>query len=189
MNTTQTRSLARIGSRAFLLALIAGAHVIVGMSWLRNPIGVRTMSVPAEPMFAEMFAAEPPLEPVRAQSEAVPNEPVDIPVPDLPTDALALADEPTIQAPQIDPLSAPNISAFAERADLHDGKKVTVMLMISVGVDGSVISAQIVRSNGEASANTAALDYARATRWIPGTIDGQPQAMEASLTVILGERV
>jgi hypothetical protein len=52
-----------------------------------------------------------------------------------------------------------------------------------------VIAARIVRSNGNASSEAAALDYARATRWIPGTIDGEPRAMEASLTVIFGEGV
>jgi hypothetical protein len=36
--------------------------------------------------------------------------------------------------------------------------------------------------------NAAAIDYAHATRWTPGTMGGEPRAMQASLTVILGER-
>jgi hypothetical protein len=50
-----------------------------------------------------------------------------------------------------------------------------------------VLSAQIVRSNADEAANAAAINYARATKWIPGSIDGEPRAMQASLTVIFGE--
>jgi hypothetical protein len=60
------------------------------------------------------------------------------------------------------------------------------MLLLQIGADGAVISAGIVRNGGEA-ANTAAIDYARETRWIPGTIDGKSRAMQGSLTVILGD--
>jgi hypothetical protein len=52
-----------------------------------------------------------------------------------------------------------------------------------------VLSAEVVRSNCGDAANAAALDYSRATRWMPGTIAGEPRAMQASLTVILGERI
>jgi hypothetical protein len=50
------------------------------------------------------------------------------------------------------------------------------------------MSAQVVRSNGGDAANAAAIQYAWATRWMPGKIGGEPRAMQASLTVILGER-
>jgi len=60
---------------------------------------------------------------------------------------------------------------------------------VQIAADGSVISAEVVRSNGDDVTNAAAIDYARTTRWIPGVIDGEPKAMQASLTVILGEGV
>jgi TonB family protein len=62
-----------------------------------------------------------------------------------------------------------------------------VLILLGIAVDGTVEDAQIVRSTGDESANAAALDYARATRWIPGNVSGEPRAMKASLTVILGE--
>ena len=77
---------------------------------------------------------------------------------------------------------------FTARAQLDQGEVVTAILLLQVGADGKVISASVVRSNGDDTANEAAVEYARATRWIPGSIDGEPRAMQASLTVILGEK-
>jgi TonB family protein len=68
------------------------------------------------------------------------------------------------------------------------GFVATVILLLEISPDGSVMSAQVVRSNANDAANAAAIQYAHATRWMPGKIGGEPRAMQASLTVILGER-
>jgi TonB family protein len=81
----------------------------------------------------------------------------------------------------------PKIAEFSERANLPAGKTIKVMLSMAIGADGGVISAEVISSTGDEAANEAALDYARATRWIPGTVAGEARAMQASLTVILGE--
>ncbi len=92
-----------------------------------------------------------------------------------------------MESPRIDPSLALTTAPFVSRAQLLPGEVVTIMLLLQIGADGAVISAEIVRSNGGDAANVAAIDYARETRWIPGTVDGEPRAMQASLTVILGD--
>jgi TonB family protein len=110
-------------------------------------------------------------------------------MPELPEPmTLATTDESTLELPQIDPQVAPNVGEYSEQAGLADGDTAVVTLTVDVGADGAVISAQVIKSNGGEVANEAAVAYARATRWIPGKVDGVPRAMQASLTVILGER-
>ena len=117
-------------------------------------------------------------------------EPADLPVllevPALPADSGLT--ELSIQSPIIDPEIRLDVSAYNARALLPPGSVAAVILLLEIGANGSVLSAQVVRSDTSESANEAAREYALATQWIPGRIDGVPQAMQASLTVILGER-
>lgn len=104
----------------------------------------------------------------------------ELPANDLPTTA-------ALDPPKIDPSFAPDMARFTERANLPFGQSVTVLLLLDIAADGSVITARVARSSGNDDANSAAIEYAYTTRWIPGTVDGQPQVMKANLTVILGE--
>lgn len=150
-----------------------------------KPIEVRRLNPETPPIVVDLvsgeeFANETTREPASIDEPQELMEP-----PQLPADAFL---EPQMELPRIDPdmqlVSAP----FASRAQLEQGEVVTAILLLQVGADGKVISASVVRSNGDDFANEAAIDYARATRWIPGSIDGEPRAMQASLTVILGEK-
>jgi TonB family protein len=183
---TQTRTLARVGVRGILLAIVAGAHVMIVVHWIANPMSVRIAHDAVEPMYAEFFSAEPPDESVFKTEANWP--PISGPIPELPELAVAsLMAEPPIEGPMIDPMWGPDIAEYSERANLSAGKTVKVILTVAIGADGAVISAEVLSSTGDEAANDAALDYARATRWIPGTVGGEPRAMQASLTVILGE--
>jgi len=188
MDGSRSISLARVGSRVFFVALIATGHLLLALQLRKPPAPAREMSANAQPVYADFFSPDSADQPAPARVEEIERRPIDFPLPDLPADALSAANEATIEAPQIDPQSVPDIRSYTERAELAAGRTVSVTLEVAVGADGVVTSAQVVRSNGGNSANAAALDYARATRWIPGMIDGQPHAMQASLTVILGER-
>ena len=102
-----------------------------------------------------------------------------------------IAAEPdvAIDAPRIDPTLAIDIAPYSARAELTPGLIATVLLLLEISPDGSVLSAQIVRSTAGDAANAAAIQYAHATHWMPGKVGGEPRAMQASLTVILGERI
>ena len=155
-------------------------------AWLlgAKPIEVRRTPLTSAPMLAELWGeelgtAENELSPRTTELRVV------LAVPDLPVDSMP---EPIIEAPRIDPNHVVESAPFAGRAHLQDGAVATVILALQIAADGSVMSATVVRSDGDESVNTAAIAYARATRWIPGSIDGAAQPMEASLTVILGEK-
>ena len=107
-------------------------------------------------------------------------------MPVLPADSANA--EVALLPPMIDPDMRLDVASYSERAGLPAGVVATVILKLEIGPDGSVMSAEVVRSNAAESVNEAALDYAKATQWTPGRVDGEPRAMEASLTVILGEQ-
>ncbi len=48
--------------------------------------------------------------------------------------------------------------------------------------EGDVRKAWIIRSTGESAADEAALITARASKWNPATIDGEPEARQISIT-------
>ena len=90
---------------------------------------------------------------------------------------------------RIDPTLAVDVAFYSARARLAPGMIATVLLLLDIAPDGSVTAAKVIRSDAGEDANLAALEYARATHWAPGMINGEPRAMQASLTVILGERI
>jgi TonB family protein len=191
MNTSFPNSsitLARASLRTVGFLLIVAAHIVFGLACFRNTMELQTVSAANLPMYGEWIEQDPPADSVFVESHDIPPDPLSIPVPELPEVSVAvLNDEPALEEPKIDPLSGPDVAAYSQRANLPAGKTATILLTVGIGVDGAVVSARVVRSSGDAAVNAAALDYARATRWIPATVDGQPRAMEASLTVILGE--
>ena len=78
-----------------------------------------------------------------------------------------------------------DLVSFARRAHLPPGRSLTVVLRVEVTTDGSVDSVDVARSSGNVSADAAAIDYALALRWIPGTCDHQPKTARVSLPVTL----
>lgn len=165
--------------------LVAGAHIAC-ICWLADRvIATRRPEIAAEPMVAEIFAAtrsETPREGVRIIAL---EQPVELAVPELPVSSES---EMTVDAPRIDPSFSVDIAYYSARANLSPGVIATILLLLEIAPDGSVVSAQIIRSSAGDAANAAAMQYAQATRWMPGKVDGEPRAMQASLTVILGER-
>jgi TonB family protein len=174
--------------RALIALAIACGHVAVGLLWITNPVQVRAQATGSLPMYAEFISNAPQVE---AKYHVEPTElveSIEIPMPVLPETAVAYVnEEAAVEVPQIDPLSGPDVTRYSSRANLPAGRIATVLLTVSIDADGSVIDVEVVRSNGDESVNAAALDYARATRWIPGMVGGVPRPMQASLTVILGE--
>jgi TonB family protein len=88
-------------------------------------------------------------------------------------------------APRLARVQFADPASFARRAHLLPGRAVTVVLRVEVTADGTVGAADVIRSSGNRAADAAAVDYALALRWIPGTIDHQPKAVRVSLPVTL----
>jgi TonB family protein len=172
-------------ARVTSACLVAGAHIAF-ICWLvGRVIETRRPVISAEPIVAEILAATRSELPTAGMPLNPIEQSIQLDIPDLP-----ISSEPdiTIDAPRIDPSLAVDIAPYSARADLGPGVVATVLLLLEVAPDGSVISAEIVRSNAGDAANAAAIQYAHATRWMPGKVGGEPRAMQASLTVILGER-
>ena len=172
-------------SRLASACVVVSAHIAI-ISWLANhAIAARRLELAAQPMMAEILAVVPSETPT-AGSQLIPvDQLVELAIPEPP---LASQQEISIDAPRIDPDLSVDIAPYTTRAQLLPGVIATILLRLEIAPDGSVMSAEIVRSNGGDAANAAAIEYAHATRWTPGTIGGEPSAMQASLTVILGER-
>jgi TonB family protein len=179
---------ARVLSRTLIAVVIAAGHVFVGLLWYMNPIHMRAQSTGNSPMYAEFISDAPQVETTYRVAPIEDAQSIEMPWPELPEAAIAAINEETaVDVPRIDPLNGPDVTQYSARAHLPAGKIATVILNVSIGADGAVLTAEVVRSNGDESANAAAMDYARATRWIPGMVGGVPRPMPASLTVILGE--
>lgn len=181
--TSPLRGHWRLKRNAAVFLAIALGHAGFASMLRFDPIEVHGVEAGAGTMITEIFLPEVELEGAEPSFTEFAAQ-VAITAPQL---AFDVTEGSRLEAPRIDPDAVLMTAPFAERAQLVPGEVVTVLLLLQIAGDGAVISAKIVRSNGSESANAAALDYARATRWIPGSIDGEPRPMQASLTVILGE--
>jgi TonB family protein len=180
------RKEARLTPARLASACVVAAFHVAFVCWLvGRAIDPRRPAIAAEPIVAEILVAtRSELPTAGAQLNPI-EQTIQLEIPNLPISA-----EPdmTIDAPRIDPSLTVDIAPYSARADLMPGFVATVLLLLEVAPDGSVISAEIVRSNAGDAANAAAIQYAHATRWMPGKVGGEARAMQASLTVILGER-
>lgn len=68
------------------------------------------------------------------------------------------------------------VPAYPEAAKLV-GAEGSVFVQVIIGTNGKVKSAKIVKSFGNPSCEAAALSAARATEWVPGTVNGKPAEM------------
>ena len=163
---------------------VAVVHIGFVMLLEFPPIEVRRAPYSPEPMMVELLGLEVGITTSPLDSPYTPDPRVNLAVPDLSMDSMA---EESTESPRIDSEQQVFTLPFAQRANLRDGEVGVVILRLQIAADGSVIAAEVVRSTGGDDLNAAAIEYARSTRWIPGVVDGEPQAMQASLTVILGE--
>src|SRR5262245_7460919 len=181
-----TSSTPRRGFRRLAVAcFIATGHVAIVLMVMRSSVQVPARVDTVQPIAAEIAAPQPPSFLSMSPDLAPAAIAVKLVMPDL---TVELEDsESSLQPPMIDPEMQLDVSSYTERAGLPAGVVATVILLLEIAPDGSVMSAEVTRSNAAEQANAAAVDYAKATQWMPGRVDGQPQAMQASLTVILGE--
>lgn len=165
---------------------IVTLHVAITVLMVRGTSRLKIDEVPVMPIVANVvelqtssfLSLDQELEPAKLA--------VAIRMPTLPLDSHTM--EAALQPPIIDPEMHLDVSAYSARALLPAGSVAAVILLLDIGSNGSVLSAKVTRSDASEAAKEAAVDYALATRWIPGSVDGEPTAMQASLTVILGER-
>jgi hypothetical protein len=166
--------------------MAVGGHIAC-LAWLAGQaIQTRSPQMPAEPMVAEIISLIKSEAPTYGVQFVPTDQTIQLDIPELP---IMSEPEMTIDAPRIDATLTVDIRPYSERAELQSGIIATILLLLEISPEGSVLSAQIVRSNASDAANAAAIEYAHATHWMPGKIGGEPRAMQASLTVILGERI
>jgi hypothetical protein len=87
--------------------------------------------------------------------------------------------------PQIDPSQVIDARPFAREAGLLPHEVVDVVLSIDVGVDGTIKAVVVVRGAGRRQIDAAAVSYARALTWTPGSVGGEARRMRTQLTVRL----
>ncbi len=181
-----------MGSKILMAVLIVGMHLVVLGLFAR--FDARRQSAD---MNASEFIAPAQIIVQLPQWDKVPAPEVDLD--DIPVDQNALklvqfdeSDQDAL-AGIVGPASAPRLSRFqsvdvqdfATRAGIAPQHPVTVVLSVQVGEDGGASEVNIVRSSGLPAADAAAIDYALALRWIPGTVDRNPRAMRITLPVTL----
>jgi hypothetical protein len=172
-------------SRFISACVVAGVHIAC-IAWLAGRVvSARGPKVAAVPMVAEIITLVRSDTPWAGVQLIPVDQPLQLDTPELP---IAAAPDPAVDAPRIDPALAIDVAPYSARAELTPGIIATILLLLEISPEGSVLSAQIVRSNAGDAANAAAIQYAHATHWMPGKVGGEPRAMQASLTVILGER-
>ena len=80
----------------------------------------------------------------------------------------------SMSAPELDPAVKVESKPYAEQAGLSAGAAVTILLAITV-----------VSGPKDSMIEMAAIEYARALKWIPGTLGRRPQAMRINFPVTL----
>jgi TonB family protein len=88
-------------------------------------------------------------------------------------------------APYPDPSGGVDASAFAIQAGLVPGESVTIILQVNVLPDGSAGAIALQSSSGNPSADSEAIAFARALRWIPGTLQRRAVSMLIQYAVTL----
>jgi TonB family protein len=176
---------ARVGARVIAALFVGGGHLAIALFVMNNVVRSQTRSPAVEPIIVFVEPQRPVIDSLSLQSEQ-PASQLALVAPELPPQAMLV--ETAVDPPKVDPGFAPDMAFYSQRANLTHGTKASVMLLLDIAADGSVITAQLVRGSDDAAVNAVAIEYAKATRWIPGTVDGVPRTMQASLNVILGER-
>jgi hypothetical protein len=91
----------------------------------------------------------------------------------------------SVSAPELDPAVRVESKPYAEQAGLIAGTAVTVVLAIEVQADGTAGEITVVSGPKDSMIDMAAIEYARALKWIPGTLGRRPQAMRINFPVTL----
>jgi len=125
--------------------------------------------------------------------DTVPLPDIQLVTPTLDADSLKIVsfEDPEEDSGVVGSASSPRLSRLQYVRPEFFARKVgvrlpqTVVLAVLVLEDGRVGDVQVTRSTGNAAVDAAAVEYARALRWIPGTKDHQPRAMRISFPVIL----
>jgi TonB family protein len=190
--TAQSITSPRMG---WLTRLLVGGAVILAhagaLAVLVSPISVRHWSSKegVDPMKVFEILDEP------RGLDTVPLPDIKLAVPSLDTDVLEVVNfEDSLQeaavtgsasAPRLSKLQTVSSEVYARKAGVVPGRPATVVLAILISEEGWVNEVRVTRSCGSAAVDAAAVDYALALRWIPGTQNYQPQAMRITFPVIL----
>lgn len=143
------------------------------------------------------FPINVPVHETEAKSIAPPVDPAHPPIliatmeiPRTAMPSIVLAEEEssrgsTFRAPQIDSSTEVDATTYARKAGLLPGARASVLVAVLIDANGNVVKAFIVKGSGDDRIDQAASDYARVMHWIPGSIDGEPRAMQTQVTIVL----
>ena len=132
-------------------------------------------------------------EPRAADAVSVPEVPMYTPAVDVPAPTEFRFEDSDVgtlpgivgiwSAPRVDPSSTVDRAYYAQQAGLAAGQTEAVVLLVEVQADGSVGEVIVDASDGTAAMASAAIAYARALRWIPGSVQRRPCLMRIRYAV------
>jgi hypothetical protein len=165
-------------------------HSLLGLAFSRYESDRRVANAltPAtEAAYAEIIF-QPPVwdktEIPEVQLETVPITPNSINLVESDDDAL-FGIIGSSSAPRLRRFQSVDETAFARRAGLVPGQPKTVVLVADIGEDGRPNNVNVVQGSAIPAVDGAAVDYALALRWIPGTRNREPLAMRIRFSVTL----
>jgi TonB family protein len=89
-------------------------------------------------------------------------------------------------APRVDPAAGTaDTTSFAAQAGLEAGRSATALLAVDISETGAVVNVTVQKTSGSSRADAACAEYARALRWLPGSINGEPRAMRVRFSATL----
>jgi len=195
----------RIHSQALRRSMVAAAVICAHALWLyllvdnshrisTGSSGITFENISVELLPIESSAKKSPAHVGRSDLKADTPDPQSVrpdaftPEADVP--AATMPEEksepgPVYHAPQIDSAFVVDSARFAREAGLPEGQRMSVVLAIEVGHDGTVTRVSVSQSSGDPRIDRAASAYAQELHWIAGSIDGQPRSLWTQLTVTL----
>jgi TonB family protein len=87
--------------------------------------------------------------------------------------------------PHLDPSFAISEMSVLRRSGVHLERSMTVVLALDIAANGTVQAIAVEQTSGDPAVDEAAINYARACRWIPGLENGQQAAMRIRFPVTL----
>ena len=88
-----------------------------------------------------------------------------------------------VRPPRLLASAAPNIADFARRAGVAPGKSTRVILTVNVTELGVAGAIRIAASSGSPPVDALAIEYARALRWSPASVQGRKASVNIRLPV------
>jgi len=171
---------------ALVVALLSGARFSFQRTIDSVPIVAAFLDIAAQPDAIEVSVVDIDTT-LKPEIIAVIEPVADIDVDEEPTPSASTGNSASAlhSAPVLVPGLAIDPRPFAVQARLVGEQEAMIVLMIEVLADGHPGAIAVERSGGTGEIDTAAVDYARTLRWVPGRVGGIATTMTVRFGVHL----